>query len=51
MSMKVTVEDPEFTKTARVNSGGQIYIDKSWSDEKVRVVVERLDKDDNQSND
>lgn len=42
----VTVTDPEFVTTKRVDSSGRLYLGKEYAGGHVRVIVERVEEDD-----
>lgn len=42
----VTVDDPDAVEKKDVDSSGRVYLGKDYADERVRIVIERLDDND-----
>ena len=42
----VTVEEPDLVETKSVDASGRLYLGKGYEGANVRVIVERVEKDD-----
>ena len=43
---ELTIDDPEYVATKRVDNQGRLYVGQEYTGERVRVVIERAEPED-----